>query len=77
MNPEDAAVVYSDEEREIVARMHGEVAKAMQAPDMRSRLTQLGDELSLSASPEQFTAFIRAEHAKWERIIRESGIKVE
>ena len=63
--------------REIVARMHAEIAKAMQTPDMRSRLTQLGDELTLSSSPEQFTAFIRTEHAKWDRIIRESGIKVE
>ncbi len=63
--------------REIVARMHSEIVKAMQTSDMKARLTQLGDELSLSSSPEQFTAFIKTEHAKWDKVIKDSGIKVE
>jgi len=63
--------------REIVARMHTEIAKIMQTPDMKARLAQLGDELAISTSPEQFTAFLRSEYAKWDRIIKEAGIKVE
>ena len=63
--------------RDIVARMHGEIAKIMQAPAMKTRLAELGDEISVSASPEQFTAFLRTEYAKWDRIIKEAGIKIE
>ena len=63
--------------RDIVARMHGEIVKIMQAPAMKSRLAELGDETALSSSPEQFTAFLKTEYAKWERIIKEAGIKVE
>ncbi len=63
--------------REIVTRMHAEIAKVMQAPDMKARLAQLGDEHAVSSSPEQFTAFLRSEYAKWDRTIKEAGIKVE
>ena len=63
--------------REIVARLHGEIARILQTPEMKTRLAQLGDEIALSAAPEQFTTFLRSEHAKWEKLIREAGIKVE
>ena len=63
--------------REIIVRMHAEIARIMQAPDMKTRLAQLGDEIAVSATPEQFTAFLKTEFAKWDRIIKEAGIKVE
>jgi tripartite-type tricarboxylate transporter receptor subunit TctC len=63
--------------REIVARMHAEIAKIMQLPEMKTRLAQLGDEIAVSSSPEQFTAFLKTEYAKWDRIIREAGIRIE
>lgn len=63
--------------REIVARMHLEIAKIMQGAEMKTRLAQLGDEIALSSSPEQFTAFLKTEYAKWGSIIKEAGIKVE
>jgi len=63
--------------REIVARMHGEIGEIMQAPAMKTRLAELGDEVAVSAAPEQFTAFLKAEYAKWDRVIKEAGIKVE
>jgi tripartite-type tricarboxylate transporter receptor subunit TctC len=63
--------------REIVLRLHAEIAKIMQVAEMKSRLAQLGDEISVSSSPEQFTAFLKTEFAKWDRIIKEAGIKVE
>ncbi len=63
--------------REITARLHGEIAKIMQMADIKTRLAQLGDEIAVSASPAQFTAFLRTEFAKWDRVIKEAGIKVE
>ena len=63
--------------REIVARMHAEIAKILQTAEIKARLVQLGDEIAVSNSPEQFTAFLRNEHAKWDKIIKDAGIKVE
>jgi tripartite-type tricarboxylate transporter receptor subunit TctC len=63
--------------REIVARLHGEVVKIMQNAAIKTRLADLGDEIAVSSSPEQFSAFLKTEYAKWDRIIKEAGIKVE
>ena len=72
-----AMVAPVETPRDIVARMHSEIARIMQAPDMKTRLAQLGDEIAVSATPEQFTAFLKTEFSKWDRIIKEAGIKVD
>jgi hypothetical protein len=43
---------------------------------VRERLASEGGE-TLGGSPAQFAAFLAAEHAKWGRVVRESGAKVE
>ena len=63
--------------REILARLHAEVAKAVHAPDLHKRFLELGVELTASASPDEFTAYIKAEFEKKARIAREAGIKME
>ena len=61
---------------EIVARLHAEVAKALRLPEARERLAGLGAE-PVGSSPAEFAAFVRAEHARWGRVIREKGIRSE
>lgn len=63
--------------REIVARMHAEIARILQMAEIKARLVQLGDEIAVSATPEQFTAFLKTEHAKWDKIIKDAGIRIE
>ena len=63
--------------REILARLHAEVAKAVRAPDLHKRFLELGVELTASASPDEFTAYIKAEVEKKARLAREAGIKIE
>jgi tripartite-type tricarboxylate transporter receptor subunit TctC len=63
--------------REILMRLNAEVAKAVAVPEMRQRFIQMGVELTASASPEDFTAYIRAEFAKKAKLAREAGIKIE
>ena len=60
--------------RPIVARLHAEVQKALASPDVRNRLASAGGEV-LPASTEQFGAMIAAERARYEKLIREAGIK--
>lgn len=62
---------------EIVRRVHAAAAKALARPDIREKIAQQGMDASPSASPEAFAAEIRAEAPMWERVIRESGAKVE
>jgi tripartite-type tricarboxylate transporter receptor subunit TctC len=62
--------------REVIARLHAETAKILASPAMKADGVNLGYELG-GESPEDFAAFIRAEVAKWERVLREAKIKVE
>jgi tripartite-type tricarboxylate transporter receptor subunit TctC len=62
--------------RPIVERLHREIATILNAADGRAWLADAGAEPGTDA-PDVFAAAIRAEHAKWVDIIRESGIKAE
>ena len=60
----------------VVARLNAEVNRALAAKDVRERLAGEGGEV-LGGSPAQFAAFLTTEHAKWGRLVRESGAKVD
>jgi tripartite-type tricarboxylate transporter receptor subunit TctC len=62
---------------EIVRRLHAAAAKGLAKPEIRDRIASQGMDAAPSASPEAFAAEIRAEAPMWERVIRESGAKVE
>lgn len=61
---------------EIVARLQAEVAKVLGLPEVRERLATLGAE-PVGSTPQEFGAFVRAEHARWSKVIREKGIRSE
>ena len=61
---------------DIVARLQAEVAKVLRLPEVRERLAALGAE-PVGSTPAEFGAFVRAENARWGRIIREKGIRSE
>ena len=62
-----------NDSREAVARGIG---KVLAMPEIRSILVGQGVEPE-PMTPEQYGAFMRAEHAKWGRVIRDAGIKLE
>ncbi len=57
-----------------VDRLQRDAAIALQA--LTERFATQGDE-AVGSTPEQFTAFVRAEHAKWGKVIKDSGMKIE
>ena len=63
--------------REILVRLNEEVAKAVRAPELHKRFLDRGVELTASASPEEFTAYVKAELEKKGKLVREAGIKLE
>jgi len=62
---------------DIVRRLHAAAAKGLAKQEVRDKIALQGMDASPSASPEAFAAEIRAEAPMWERVIRESGAKVE
>jgi tripartite-type tricarboxylate transporter receptor subunit TctC len=62
--------------KEIVARLHAEMVRAMQSPDLKERMTAEGGE-PIGSTPAEFAAFIRSETVKWARVIKEAGAKVD
>ena len=63
--------------REILVRMRDEVAKVVRTPDLHKRFLDRGVELTSSASPEEFTAYVKAELDKKGKLVRDAGIKLE
>ncbi len=61
---------------DIVAQLHREVQKALARPDVRETLSRLGSEPS-GLGPADFMIFIKSEIAKYSKIIKDAGIKVE
>jgi tripartite-type tricarboxylate transporter receptor subunit TctC len=61
--------------RELVSRINSELLKAMQHPAARDRFKALAVDVAEPMTPEQFAAYVRAEHARYARLIPELGIK--
>ena len=59
----------------IVARMSAETARVLSRPKLRERLASAGEQIT--PGPEAFTALLKADMAKWGKVVRESGLKVE
>jgi tripartite-type tricarboxylate transporter receptor subunit TctC len=62
---------------DIVARLHEEFARLMKSPDVKSKLAQVELDATTSSTPADFAKFVRAEHDKWGRVIKEAGIQVQ
>lgn len=62
--------------KEVMARLNTEINKILNDPATRQKLTDAGANV-VPQSTEQFAAFVAAERAKYERIIRETGVKPE
>ncbi|MEO8204138.1 MAG: tripartite tricarboxylate transporter substrate binding protein [Betaproteobacteria bacterium] len=61
---------------EIVARLNAEIVKVLRLPEVRERFQAMGIEI-VGNSPVEFAAFMRDETAKWGRIVKESGAKID
>ena len=61
--------------REVVSKVNSEVLKAMQQATVAERFKALAVDVAAPMSPEQFSAYVRAEHAKYAKLIPELGIK--
>ncbi len=61
---------------EAVAKLHAAAVKALATPQVRERFASLGVQ-PVGDTPEQFAEVIRADLARWSRVIKSAGVKVE
>jgi tripartite-type tricarboxylate transporter receptor subunit TctC len=63
--------------RPIVDKLHATLTKILTSTDVRDRLLAAGIEPTVSKSPEDFAAFLKAQAAVRERVIKVVGMKIE
>jgi tripartite-type tricarboxylate transporter receptor subunit TctC len=60
----------------IIDKFHGDLVKALADPEVKKKFADLGVD-AVSSSPDQFGSFIKSETAKYAKLIKEAGIKVQ
>ena len=61
---------------ELIARLQRDVSRIVNQPDNRERLVNMGVDI-IANSPDEFAAYLRAEIARYTKIIKDAGIKAE
>jgi tripartite-type tricarboxylate transporter receptor subunit TctC len=61
--------------KDIISRTNAEIRKAMQDPTVSARFKALAVDVAEPMTPEQFAAYVRAEHARYGKLIPELKIK--
>jgi tripartite-type tricarboxylate transporter receptor subunit TctC len=62
--------------REIVTRLHDVIARLLKTPEMTERLLADGAD-PVGSTPDEFAAYIRAETAKWAKVVKASGMQAQ
>lgn len=62
--------------RPLINSIHAATMKILQMPDLRDSFAKQGLEV-VGSTPEEFGAFIKSEIAKWTKVVRESGARID
>jgi tripartite-type tricarboxylate transporter receptor subunit TctC len=58
----------------VVSKLHGDLIKALRTPEMKERFRKL-EVYEIGTTPEEFLKHIRAENARWAKVIQAAGLK--
>jgi tripartite-type tricarboxylate transporter receptor subunit TctC len=61
---------------EVVARLNADIVKALDSAEVKDIITRQGGEV-MGSTPGQMAAQIRGDRERWEKVVRESGARVE
>ena len=62
--------------KEILGKLHAEIARAVKSPDVVERFAQFGYE-PVGNTPEEFTALVQSEMARWGKLLHAIGVQPE
>jgi tripartite-type tricarboxylate transporter receptor subunit TctC len=60
----------------VITKLHNAIVTALKAPDVIEQLRRQGLD-TIGSTPETFGAHIKRELVKWEKVVREAGVKAE
>ena len=72
----NGVVVPAATPKNIIAVLNKEIARSLEAADVKERFTAAGME-AIGGTPEEFSSFLRAESAKWAKVVKAANIKPE
>jgi tripartite-type tricarboxylate transporter receptor subunit TctC len=61
---------------DLVAQLHRETTQVLAQPEVKEAIGRQGGEIN-TGGPEQFAALIKADLAKWKRVVRDADIKID
>jgi tripartite-type tricarboxylate transporter receptor subunit TctC len=61
----------------IVNTLHAETLKAMQAPNTRARLVEVGADDTVTRTPAEFAAIVRADIVRYAQIVKAAGLRID
>lgn len=60
----------------VISRYHAEISGILNTPEVKQKLQEMEFEV-VASTPEQFREWIRADAARWEKVVRDAKVKVE
>jgi tripartite-type tricarboxylate transporter receptor subunit TctC len=63
--------------KDILERMHAEVVKAVQSPELKEVWAAQGSDTNITTPPDQFAAFLQTEIKRWAAVTKASGAKLD
>ncbi len=61
----------------IVGRLHADIVKAMQTPEVKAKLEGIGADGSVSRSPEEYAALVKSDTQRYAKVIKDIGLKID
>jgi len=62
--------------RAVIDKLNGEMVRMLRSPEVVERLSPMGLEI-LATSPDEFARVIKADVAKWAKVVKDAGIKAD
>ena len=62
--------------RDIIQRLNSEIVQWLSQPNTKTQLVKMGLEI-VADTPEQFSAFLKDEYAKWGNVVKELNLRAE
>ena len=61
----------------VTNRLHGDLLKAMQTPEVKEKLAGVGADGTVSSSPGEFAELVRSDTARYSKIVKDIGLKID
>jgi len=60
----------------VIQKLNGELVRILKLPDVRERMTGLGADI-VAGSPAEFAAYLQDEIAKWGKVAKQAGVRLD